>query len=74
MSEWISVEERLPEMKEMYKSGPLTSGRVLVALKGGAVDIGTLSETYTHRRRWQCEFWRQMFMVTHWQPMPEPPK
>lgn len=60
--EWISVTERLPE-----------SGKesVLIALRWGEVDIGWCEDG-----RWRSEFVNEYEEgeVTHWMPLPNPPK
>lgn len=59
---WIPVTERLPE-----------SGKesVLIALRWGEVDIGWCEDG-----RWRSEFVNEYEdgEVTHWMPLPEPPK
>ena len=60
--EWISVTERLPE-----------SGKesVLIDLRWGEVDIGWCEDG-----RWRSEFVNEYEdgEVTHWMPLPNPPK
>ena len=62
VQEWISVEDRLPE-----------SGKesVLIALRWGEVDIGWCEDG-----RWRSEFVNEYEEgeVTHWMPLPNPPK
>ena len=62
VQEWISVDDRLPE-----------SGKesVLIALRWGEVDIGWCEDG-----RWRSEFVNEYEEgeVTHWMPLPEPPK
>ena len=62
VQEWISVTERLPE-----------SGKesVLIALRWGEVDIGWCEDG-----RWRSEFVNEYEEgeVTHWMPLPKPPK
>ena len=62
VQEWISVKGRLPE-----------SGKdaVLIALRWGAVDIGWCEEG-----RCGSEFVNEYDdgEVTHWMPLPQPPK
>ena len=62
VQEWISVTERLPESG---KEG------VLIALRWGEVDIGWCEDG-----RWSSEFVNEYEEgeVTHWMPLPEPPK
>ena len=62
VQEWISVKDRLPE-----------SGKesVLIALRWGEVDIGWCEDG-----RWRSEFVSEYEdgEVTHWMPIPQPPK
>jgi len=71
--EWISVKERLPELTPIFKDGPRSSGLVLV-FSGHYVFCGKYEETLTTRKaRWESVHGRLMH-VTHWMPLPEPPK
>ena len=62
VQEWISVDDRLPENG---KEG------VLIALRWGEVDIGWCEDG-----RWRSEFVNEYEdgEVTHWMPIPQPPK
>ena len=62
VQEWISVDDRLPENG---KEG------VLIALRWGEVDIGWCEDG-----RWRSEFVNEYEdgEVTHWMPLPQPPK
>ena len=62
VQEWISVDDRLPENG---KEG------VLIALRWGEVDIGWCEDG-----RWRSEFVNKYEdgEVTHWMPIPQPPK
>ena len=59
--EWVSVKDRLPE-----------DGQIVLTYKNGICDI----QTYEARRNgWLCKGWFwSMATVTHWMPMPQPPK
>ena len=61
MSEWISVEDRLPEHCE----------KVIVCHgKNKTVEIGMW-----HRgHKWTDKPWGLYLDVTHWQPIPDPPE
>lgn len=70
---WISVDSRLPDLREIYKDSPRESGMVLI-FNGHYVSIGKYAETYKKRSlRWEDRFGR-LAVVTHWQPLPAPPK
>lgn len=58
-TEWISVEERLPER----------SGKYLVATFDGRVGIGNLIDYYC-----DGDLSFDNYKVTHWMPLPMPPK
>ena len=62
VQEWISVKDGLPE-----------SGKesVLIGLRWGEVDIGWCEDG-----RWRSEFVNEYEdgEVTHWMPLPQPPK
>lgn len=62
VQEWIPVKDRLPEN---VKEG------LLIALRWGAVDIGWCEDG-----RWGSEFVDEYEdgEVTHWMPLPQPPK
>ena len=61
MSEWISVKEQLPT----------SSTTVLIAHKGG-VSFGWFNGMYWERGASTAH--RMIKTVTHWMPLPEPPK
>lgn len=64
---WISVKDRLPDDKERY----------LICTEDGRIDIAyyqPIGDTFSeYEPFWQgsCRFTAS---VTHWQPLPEPPK
>ena len=71
MSGWISVKDRMPEIKDVH--GWMESRTVLI-WAGGSVQTGKLSETLkTKKVRWENHL-RAGIPVTHWMPLPEPPK
>ena len=61
VQQWISVKDRLPE-----------EGQSVLTCKNGICDI----QTYEKRRNgWLCKGWFwSMATVTHWMPLPQPPK
>jgi hypothetical protein len=81
MSEWISVEDRLPEKDQCY---------VIVACEGGYVDKTFYSKnreffwlraagSYSRRKQGKASGYFQLsheygYKITHWMPLPEPPK
>jgi len=64
MSDWISVKDRLPEIC----TGVLCY--VIVPDKGRAATSIRILQYYKASRSWNCDG----MIVTHWMPMPEPPK
>ena len=64
---WISVKDRLPDLNE-YVLGycqqiGLLNRFVEMVRKNGNVKTG-----------WWCDRYDEAVKVTHWQPLPEPPK
>lgn len=78
-SGWISVEERLPEdtLPTDYKHKTI---KVLVAIKEkNGVTVRTQKRflDYTYEDGKRTSYWTWRFSpgkVTHWMPLPEPPK
>ena len=70
--EWISVKERLPESDNL----------VLVSADGKPIENVTLVGAYElavydpEEKEWILEMWPEWgdVKVTHWMPLPEPPK
>lgn len=64
MSEWISVDERLPDdmsvVLVVYNGFTLTSGHMYSESDGSFREIGHCRYTPTD-------------LLTHWMPLPEPP-
>ena len=79
MSEWISVNERLPE--EPNPEGPFPFCVVLLNQQRGRFTVRALAEyrgssgfrggiwEFAHR----CGAFVTPVLVTHWMPLPEPP-
>ena len=61
--EWISVKERLPEERR----------RVFVHGSNNYNDEKRMIGQYWGDGRWLC-MGRGQIAVTHWQPLPDPPK
>ena len=64
---WISVEERLPEIPE----GELMSPYVVALVGGELPHISWTVKSNTGKQIWALP---QRDEVTHWMPLPEPPK
>ncbi|UNK04755.1 DUF551 domain-containing protein [Psychrobacter raelei] len=72
MNNWISVKDRLPDMHK----------RVLI--KGDATYVAGRAPTSNQNDDWGIkgdwywsivsDFWIDAHMITHWQPLPEPPR
>lgn len=68
---WISVAERLPELRDTYEGGPKESEPVLAFENW--VEIARYGETFrTRKPRWATLHRR--ITPTHWMPLPDPPK
>ena len=61
--EWISIEERLPESLQ----------RVLAIDTEGDMFTAVYVSFATGRNAWSTSF-RHLGSITHWMPLPEPPK
>ena len=80
MSEWISVDERLPELaisqEETVANGfrmpsNKRSGRCLVVVNGHVTESCLFWRSdYPERKSWLMA---QSEKVTHWMPLPSPP-
>lgn len=68
MSEWISVKDRLPE-----KTGK-QRGFYLVALSNGVVKELAYEFEHYNNMLFDVGWHETAYPVTHWMPLPEPPK
>ena len=76
VNQWISVKDRLPEAVEEDVNGKIAfSELVLVYLvyDNGFTFI-TVDKCNTDKKRWLHEIPGEGCKVTHWQPLPKPPK
>lgn len=65
VSEWISVEDRLPEK----------CGHYLVYIQGGDVYNIRLARYSPEKNKWRtAEAYSYFEGITHWMPLPEPPR
>lgn len=79
MSEWISVKDRLPELPNA--NGTFFSEYVLVFADCNG-SVGCAIGFYAHNAPFQADYWVGWMgltplwkcTVTHWMPLPEPPK
>ncbi len=67
MSDWISVEEMLPG----FKLPRVVTKPVLVHCQGGDIGVG---QYFHDSRGWLVAGKNPGTKVTHWMPLPEPPK
>lgn len=61
---WISVEDELPE----------ESGYTIVYCTDGHINHRTFSKYQKQLKRWDLTGARSYWRVTHWMPLPSPPK
>lgn len=73
MSDWINVDSRLPDMHEVYKDSPRTSGWLLI-YTGSYVFVAQYEETYKKRQPRWVSFAGRGIRVTHWMELPKEPK
>jgi len=67
MSDWISVEDRLPDNSTYIKDTDICH-----VLATDGKDVTLL--LYRHDGGWKDAAGRGVSNVTHWMPVPEPPK
>ena len=71
MSEWISVEDRLPEDNEDVLT---TQFNYLDESKGRYFIVGYRKGEHWYDAAKNDDDWNdEMFMPSHWMPLPEPP-
>ena len=64
VQQWIQVSERLPEENDVY----------MVSAFDGHARRTTFAQWQNRLKRWYLTGARSYWKVTHWMPMPEPPK
>ena len=64
VQEWISVKDRLPEESGMY----------IVTANDGHAQRVSFVQWQKKNRMWNLTGARSYWRVTHWMPLPEPPK
>ena len=63
--EWISTKEQMPKFNK----------EVLLYDEFGQIGVGGLVKSDNGLVEWLCDGeWRGVTEVTHWMPLPEPPK
>lgn len=62
--EWVDVKDRLPEESGMY----------IVTANDGHAQRVSFVQWQKKNRTWNLTGARSYWRVTHWQPMPQPPK
>ena len=73
MSEWINVEDRLPETEGTYIVMTEKSWEH-VPYKVMAMEFEIKVLRGVEKRRWKWYGKLPIWPVTHWMPLPEPPK
>ena len=64
VQEWVSVKDRLPEESGMY----------IVTANDGHAHRVSFVQWQKKNRMWNLTGARSYWRVTHWQPIPQPPK
>lgn len=81
VNQWISVEKRVPDVSDNYLCY-LTTGDMEVVYFDRKIEDDEynndfpfgLWNTYPSDDGGECREWIEIMEVTHWQPLPEPPK
>ena len=69
---WIPVSERLPEKAlKSYPKWPYSLWMLTVSGKEKRIEFGAYN---VEEKEWHDDFGEVMTGVTHWMPLPEPPK
>lgn len=63
MSEWVSVKDGLPD-----------DGETVLTYKNGIVEVQVYEKKRNGWISWQGNWFWSMATVSHWMPLPEPPK
>lgn len=77
---WISVEDRMPEIDEdvliLYESkvSPCKTGYAITCLKDSFYFGSTPIPYQTPQWSEPWQYFRENNVITHWMPLPEPPK
>lgn len=69
VGEWISMKERVPEKDGYYITLALCSSSGVIPMR-----FVTTTVRGQRVRRWEWNGRISPWLVTHWMPMPEPPK
>ena len=64
VQEWVDVKDRLPEESGMY----------IVTANDGHAQRVSFVQWQKKKRMWNLTGARSYWRVTHWQPIPQPPK
>jgi len=71
MSDWISVEDRLPEkqIECVFYSNPYEWWTGMFTPKGEMSDVNI----FEYHQHWGDDGYHKVDKVTHWMPLPSPP-
>ena len=70
MSVWIKLSDRFPEEADGYVARSRTLAEVLCYFADGAIESYCVEDVDS----WNREHQKRGDNITHWQPLPEPPK